>query len=133
MGYLNRATALGRSSIHGFGGGLGVIVSTVCCARATHSQEGLSGQLWCHTIVGPSVPMACSCGSVVTLCSSCRHTCSGGSAYVLMPNRLTGNRWSRVSLGRSWCGCSQMGSTTDHPMTAMTSSMAVVTCMALLH
>ena len=41
------------------------------------------------------------------------------------------NWWSRVSRGRSWCGGSQMDGTTDHPMTAMTSSMAMVTCMAL--
>ena len=98
---MNRATASRRSSIHGSGGGVGVIVSTVCCARATHSQQGLSGRLQCHTIVGPSVPVACICGSVVTICSSCRHTCRGGSACALMSNTLTSNRWSRVSLGRS--------------------------------
>ena len=73
------------------------------------------------------MPVACNRGSVVTRYSSCKHTWSGGSACVLMSHKLTSSRWSRVSLWRLWRGCSQMGGTTDHPMIAVTSSMAVVT------
>ena len=75
------------------------------------------------------MPVACSCGSVVTPCSSCTHTWRGGSACMLMSNRLTSSLWSRVSLERSWRGCLQ----TAIPMITMTSSMAVVTCVALPH
>ena len=53
----------------------------------------------------------------------------GGSACVLMSNRLISSRWRWVSLGRSCRGCSQTGSTTNHPITAMTTSIALVTCM----
>ena len=47
-----------------------------------------------------------------------------------MSNRLTSKRWIPVLLGSLWV-VAHMGSTTDHPMSAMTSSMTVVTCTAL--
>ena len=112
------------------GGEMWVTVSTVCCARSTHVYWWLSSRLQCHTIVGPSVPVAYYCGSVVIHRSSHRHTSKG--IFDLHADVQQAHQQSVEAgvVGRSWGGCSQAGHTTVHPMTAMTSSITVVTCIA---
>ena len=61
-----RACASTWSSTHGSGGGVRLTGSSACCALDAHSQYWRSGGWRCHTIVGPSVPVVCSCASVVT-------------------------------------------------------------------